>query len=84
MLEVVLVWLIAGAIVGWLGNQIMTKNSFGAQNDVIIGAVGGLIGGVLFPQFGLLLGGSGSYLGHLVNAVIGAVIAVFASRYVKK
>jgi len=81
-MEVIILWLVAGAIVGWLANQIMTKDSYGMQTDLIIGAVGGLIGGVLFPQFGLLLGGG--YLGHIVNPVIGAVIAVFASRYVKK
>ena len=56
-MEVVVLWLGAGAIVGWLANQIMVKDSYGTQTDLIIGAVGGLIGGVLFPQFGFLLGG---------------------------
>ena len=82
MLEVVLIWLIAGAIVGWLANQIMTKDSYGLQTDLIIGAVGGLVGGVLFPQLGFLLGGG--YLGHIVNPAVGAVIATFAGRFVKK
>mgnify|MGYP003476576239 FL=1 len=45
-MEVIVLWLIAGAIVGWLANQIMTKDSYGTQTDLIIGAVGGLIGGV--------------------------------------
>ena len=71
-MEVVVLWLGAGAIVGWLANQIMVKDSYGTQTDLIIGAVGGLIGGVLFPQFGFLLGGG--YLGHIVNPTIGAVI----------
>ena len=37
---------------------------------------------VLFPQLGFLLGGG--LLGHIVNGVVGAVIGVFASRYVKQ
>jgi uncharacterized membrane protein YeaQ/YmgE (transglycosylase-associated protein family) len=82
MLEIVVIWLVAGAIVGWLASQIMTKDSYGIQTDVIIGVAGGFIGGLLFPQFGFLLGGG--YLGHIVNPTVGAVIAVFASRYVKK
>jgi uncharacterized membrane protein YeaQ/YmgE (transglycosylase-associated protein family) len=82
MLEIVLMWLIAGGVVGWLANQIMTKDSYGTQTDLIIGAVSGLIGGLLFPQLGFLLGGG--YLGHIVNPAVGAVIGVFASRYVKK
>lgn len=81
-MEVILLWVIAGAIVGWLASQIMTKDSYGIQTDLIIGAVGGLVGGILFPQLGFLLGGG--YLGHIVNPTVGAVIAVFASRYVKK
>jgi uncharacterized membrane protein YeaQ/YmgE (transglycosylase-associated protein family) len=80
-MEVVVLWLIAGAIVGWLANQIMVKDSYGTQTDLIIGTVGGLIGGVLFSQFFLLGGG---YLGHIVNPVIGAVIAIFGSKFVKK
>jgi uncharacterized membrane protein YeaQ/YmgE (transglycosylase-associated protein family) len=81
-MEVIVLWLFAGAVVGWLANQIMVKESYGQQTDLIIGTVGGLVGGVLFPQLGFLLGGG--YLGHIVNPVVGAVIAVFASRFVKK
>jgi uncharacterized membrane protein YeaQ/YmgE (transglycosylase-associated protein family) len=82
MLEIVLIWLLAGAVVGWLASQIMTKDSYGTQTDVLIGAASGLVGGLLFPQLGFLLGGG--YLGHIVNPVVGAVIGIFASRYVKK
>jgi uncharacterized membrane protein YeaQ/YmgE (transglycosylase-associated protein family) len=81
-MEVIVLWVMAGATVGWLASQIMTKDSFGTQTDLIIGTVGGLIGGVLFPQFGFLLGGG--YLGHIVNPTVGAVVATFASRFVKK
>lgn len=81
MLEILLMWVIAGAVVGWLASQIMTNRSYGTQGDIVVGAVGGLIGGLLFPQIGFLLGGG--LLGHIVNGVVGAVIGVFASRYVK-
>jgi uncharacterized membrane protein YeaQ/YmgE (transglycosylase-associated protein family) len=81
MLEIALMWVLGGAVVGWLANQIMTNRSYGLQGDVVIGAVGGLVGGLLFPPLGFLLGGG--LLGHIVNGVVGAVIGVFASRYVK-
>ena len=68
-MEVIVLWLFAGAVVGWLANQIMVKESYGQQTDLIIGTVGGLVGGVLFPQLGFLLGGG--YLGHIVNPVVG-------------
>ena len=81
MLEILLMWVVAGGVVGWLANQIMTNRSYGTQGDIVVGAIGGLIGGLLVPQIGFLLGGG--LLGHIVNGVVGAVIGVFASRYVK-
>jgi len=80
--SVLVMWVVSGGVVGWLANQIMTNRTFGTQGDLIIGAVGGLVGGLFFPALGFLLGGS--LLGHIVNGVVGAVIAVFASRYVQK
>ena len=81
-METLTMWVVSGGVVGWLANQIMTNRTFGTQGDLIVGAVGGLVGGMLFPQIGFLLGGG--LLGHIVNGVVGAVIAVFASRYVQK
>jgi uncharacterized membrane protein YeaQ/YmgE (transglycosylase-associated protein family) len=81
MLEILIIWLGAGATVGWLASQIMPIGGFGTQGDIIVGVVGGLIGALLLPQLGILLGGG--YLGHIINPVIGAVVAVFASRQLK-
>jgi uncharacterized membrane protein YeaQ/YmgE (transglycosylase-associated protein family) len=81
ILTILIIWLIVGATVGWLSSQIMTTGGFGTQGDIIVGTVGGLIGALLFPQLGFLLGGG--FLGHIVNSAVGAVIAVFASRKLK-
>jgi len=80
-MEILVVWVVAGATVGWLASQIMPTGGFGLQGDVIVGVVGGLIGALLFAQIGILsfLGP----LGQIVNPVIGAVIGVFASRMLK-
>jgi len=80
-METLIMWAGSGAVIGWLASQIMTDRSYGTQGDVLVGAVGGLVGGVLFPTLGFLLGGG--LLGHIVNGVVGAVIGVFASRYIK-
>jgi uncharacterized membrane protein YeaQ/YmgE (transglycosylase-associated protein family) len=81
MLEILVIWLGAGATVGWLASQIMPGGGFGTQGDVIVGVVGGLIGALLFAQIGFL--GFFGNLGQIVNPVIGSVIAVFASRQLK-
>ena len=41
------------------------------QGDIIVGVVGGLVGGLLFPQLGFLLGGGSSATSS--TPVIGAV-----------
>ena len=81
-LSFVLIWLVVGAIVGWLASQIMTTGGFGMQNDVIVGVVGGLVGGLLFPAIGFF--GWAGYLGPIVSSVVGAVIGTFVSRLVKQ
>ncbi len=81
MLEILVIWLGTGAVVGWLASQIMPGQGFGTQGDIIVGVVGGLIGALLFAQVGLL--NFFGNLGQIVNPVIGAVIAIFASRYLK-
>jgi uncharacterized membrane protein YeaQ/YmgE (transglycosylase-associated protein family) len=81
MLQVVLIWLAVGAIIGWLASQIMISGSMGLQADVIVGVIGGVVGAVLLPQMGFLLGGS--VLGHIINAAVGAVVGTFVGRMVR-
>jgi len=77
-----LTWVVVGAIIGWLASQIMTNGSSGIQNDVIVGAVAGLAGGLLFTQIvGFNLGrGQVPLLANIVNSALGAVIGTFAWR----
>ena len=83
--SIVVIWAVVGAAVGWLASQIMTKGGFGIQGDIMIGVAGAVLGGIIFPAFGFLLGGQqAQLLGHIVNAALGAVIGTFAGRLVKQ
>jgi uncharacterized membrane protein YeaQ/YmgE (transglycosylase-associated protein family) len=77
-----LTWAAVGAIIGWLASQIMTDGTHGIQTDVIVGAVAGLAGGLLFTQFvGFNLGrGQVPLLANIVNGALGAVIGTFVWR----
>ena len=44
---VLLSWIVAGAIAGWLSGQVMKGRGFGLRGDVAVGVAGGLIGGFL-------------------------------------
>ncbi len=76
------VWLIIGAIAGWLAGQIMKGGGFGLVGDIIVGIVGAFIAGALFPRLGFSLGGG--MLGSIVAAAIGACVLLFILRLVRR
>jgi uncharacterized membrane protein YeaQ/YmgE (transglycosylase-associated protein family) len=71
-IESIVVWLIVGAIAGWLAGQIVTGYGFGLIGNIVVGIVGAVIAGFLLPQLGLGL--PAGIVGAIIYAVIGAVI----------
>ena len=71
-LQALIIWLVIGAIAGWLAGQIVRGYGFGLVGNIVIGIIGALIGGWLLPRIGIVIGGG--YVAQIVNAVIGAVV----------
>jgi uncharacterized membrane protein YeaQ/YmgE (transglycosylase-associated protein family) len=77
-----IIWLIVGAIAGWLAGMVVKGGGFGLIGDIIVGIVGALIAGWLLPQFGLMIGGG--FIAAIINAFIGAVILLIIIRLIKR
>jgi len=77
-----IIWLIVGAIAGWLAGQVVKGGGFGLIGDIIVGILGGLIAGWLLPQIGIVIGGG--LIGAIINAFIGAVILLVILRLIKR
>jgi uncharacterized membrane protein YeaQ/YmgE (transglycosylase-associated protein family) len=77
-----LVWIILGAIAGWLASIVMgTNRSQGLLADIIIGIVGAFVGGFVLSLLpGVSAGVTGLNLGSLLTAFIGAVILLAVAR----
>ena len=45
-----IIFLIVGAIAGWLAGQIMRGGGFGLVGDIIVGIIGAFLAGLLFPR----------------------------------
>jgi uncharacterized membrane protein YeaQ/YmgE (transglycosylase-associated protein family) len=76
------VWfLIIGLIAGWLAGKIMKGSGFGLIGDLVIGVIGALIGGFLFPLLGLSASG---FIGSLIAAVFGAIVLLFLVGVIRK
>jgi len=77
-----ILWLVIGAVAGWLAGVIMKGGSFGLVGDIVVGIVGAFIAGWLFPRLGFALGGG--IIGAIINATIGACLLLFVLRLVKR
>jgi uncharacterized membrane protein YeaQ/YmgE (transglycosylase-associated protein family) len=80
--EIIIIWLVIGAVAGWLAGQIMKGGGFGLIGDIVVGIVGAVVAGWLLPRVGVYIGGT--YLAEVINAVIGAVILLFVARLIKR
>ena len=80
--QALIIWLLIGAIAGWLAGQIMKGGGFGLVGDIVVGIIGAFFAGALFPRLGVHLGGD--ILGAIISAAIGACLLLFLIRVVKR
>jgi uncharacterized membrane protein YeaQ/YmgE (transglycosylase-associated protein family) len=81
-LEPLIIFLVIGAIAGWLAGVIVKGYGFGLAGNVVVGVIGSFVGGWLFTHF-RLVHGSG-WLGSVIGATAGAVILLFLIRLVRR
>lgn len=78
-----ILWIVIGAVVGWLAQRILGKvGPFGLIGDIIVGIVGAIIGGYLLGLLGAT-GGGGIFVSFL-TALIGALILVWVINKIIK
>ena len=68
--QALIIWLLIGAVAGWLAGQLMSGGGYGLVGDIIIGILGAVIAGALFPRLGFDLGGG----------IIGSIVAAAAQK----
>jgi len=78
-----IVWLIAGAIIGWLASRIMgTNGQQGLLLDIVVGVVGAFVAGwFLTPLFGISTINQNNFsLPALLVSLLGAVLLLAVVR----
>ncbi len=79
--EGLLIWLVVGAVAGWLAGVIVKGYGFGLMGNIVVGIIGAFIGGALFGALGVTtLGIAGTILG----ATAGAVVLLLVIRLVRR
>ncbi len=79
----ILIWIVLGAVAGFLANMIK-PNGFGTAGTILSGIVGSFLGGYLGNMLGI--GGAttgGLSIASIATAVIGALIFSFLLGFIK-
>ena len=81
-IESLLIFLIIGAIAGWLAGLIVSGFGFGLIGNIVVGIIGAVIAGWLLPKLGISLGGT--IVRDIIAAMIGAVILLVIIGLVRR
>jgi uncharacterized membrane protein YeaQ/YmgE (transglycosylase-associated protein family) len=72
-----IVWIIFGALAGWIASIITGKNrKMGAIANIVVGIIGAFVGGYIMQFFGVQ-GVTGFNLPSLLVAIVGAVVLLW-------
>ncbi len=80
--QTLLVFLIVGAVAGWLAGVIVKGHGFGLVGNIIVGIVGAFLAGWLLPMLGIAIGGG--IVAAIIDALIGAVILLVIIGFIKR
>lgn len=81
-LETILIWIIVGAIAGWLAGLVVRGFGFGLVGNIIVGIVGAFLGGWLLGTLGFAIGAG--IINTIFTAFIGAVVLLLLVRVIKR
>jgi uncharacterized membrane protein YeaQ/YmgE (transglycosylase-associated protein family) len=75
----VILWIVFGALAGWIASMIMGNNSSqGWLGNIIVGILGAVVGGWLVGLFAPSLApANGFNIGSVLVAILGAVVVLF-------
>jgi uncharacterized membrane protein YeaQ/YmgE (transglycosylase-associated protein family) len=76
-----IIFLLIGALAGWLAGVVMKGRGFGVLVNIIVGVLGAFFGGWLLPKLGLSFGGD---MGLFITAFIGAILLLAIIGLIKK
>ncbi len=80
--EALLIWLLVGAVAGFLAGVVVKGYGFGLLGNIVVGIVGAVLAGALLPRLGLFPGTD--LIGQIVSATLGAVVLLVLISLVRR
>lgn len=81
-LEAIIIWILVGAVAGWLAGLVVRGGGFGLVGNIVIGIIGAFLGGWLFGMAGVAIGAG--IINTIFTAFIGAVVLLLIVRVLKR
>lgn len=77
-----IIWLVVGAVAGWLAGTVVKGGGFGLVGDIVVGILGAFVGGwlagVLHVQVGTGL------ISAILTATAGAIVLIALVRLIRR
>ena len=73
-IQSLIIWLVIGAVAGWLAGVVVTGFGLGLIGNIVVGIVGSFIAGWLLPKIGVKSIVNNEIVDQIIFAFIGAVI----------
>ncbi len=80
--ETIVIWLIVGAVAGYLAGLVVKGGGFGLLGDIVVGIIGAFVGGWLLPRLGIHLGVG--IVSIIASATLGAVVLLLVLRLIRR
>ena len=76
----IVIWIIVGAIAGFVASKVLTGKGMGLIWDIVVGILGAFLGGWLASLVGINVSTGTFTIGGLLAAFVGAVILLVVFR----
>jgi len=84
-IEAILIWILLGAVAGWLAGQVVRGVGFGLVGNIVVGILGSFLGGWLGGQLGIYDATVGGFsFASVITAFLGAVVLLFLIGMIRK
>jgi uncharacterized membrane protein YeaQ/YmgE (transglycosylase-associated protein family) len=82
-IETILIWLLVGAVAGWLAGIVVKGGGFGLIGDIIVGILGAFVGGWLFGVLGIAIPAP-PIVATIIAATVGAIVLLLIVKVLKR
>ncbi len=82
--QTILIWLVIGAVAGFLAGLIMQGGGFGLLGNIIVGILGAVVAANIFPRLGIAIPINDPLISQVVVSTIGAVVLLFVIGLIRR